>query len=215
MTKYLEGFTLAEVLITLGVIGVVAAMTMPVLVQNYQKKLVVTRLKHFSSTMQQAAQLREKDKILGSFEDMGTNDVRAFNGEDMEKFFNHYWRPYIKVVNVTKMTKGLFVTFPNGAGAYMQRDYLDPTASVPTVSMYMIFCPQYRYCEDIDNKSSYRDALDTQHVFVFWQEGVVPNPKQYDYTRDDLKRMCGGESPYWCSSLIQYDGWDIRDDYPW
>ena len=65
MTKYFEGFTLAEVLITLGVIGVVAAMTMPVLVQNYQKKLVVTRLKHFSSTMQQAAQLREKDKILG------------------------------------------------------------------------------------------------------------------------------------------------------
>ena len=32
------GFTLAEVLITLGIIGVVAAMTLPGLVQNYQKK---------------------------------------------------------------------------------------------------------------------------------------------------------------------------------
>ena len=40
MTKYFEEFTLAEVLITLGVIGVVAAMTMPVLVQNYQKSLL-------------------------------------------------------------------------------------------------------------------------------------------------------------------------------
>lgn len=37
-TKYaLIGFTLAEVLITLGVIGIVAAMTLPALVQNYQK----------------------------------------------------------------------------------------------------------------------------------------------------------------------------------
>ena len=33
-----KGFTLAEVLITLGVIGVVAALTMPVLITDYQKK---------------------------------------------------------------------------------------------------------------------------------------------------------------------------------
>lgn len=37
MSKIKPAFTLAEVLITLGVIGVVAAMTMPVLIQNYQK----------------------------------------------------------------------------------------------------------------------------------------------------------------------------------
>lgn len=33
------GFTLAEVLITLGIIGVVAAITMPVLIANHRKKL--------------------------------------------------------------------------------------------------------------------------------------------------------------------------------
>ena len=32
------GFTLAEVLITLGIIGVVAAMTIPTLMTAYQKK---------------------------------------------------------------------------------------------------------------------------------------------------------------------------------
>ncbi len=40
-----KAFTLAEVLITLGVIGVVAAMTMPSLVANYQKKVWVNQLK--------------------------------------------------------------------------------------------------------------------------------------------------------------------------
>ena len=35
--KKIFGFTLAEVLITLGIIGVVAAMTLPTLIQNYKK----------------------------------------------------------------------------------------------------------------------------------------------------------------------------------
>ena len=39
------GFTLAEVLITLGIIGVVAALTIPQVVQNYQKQATATALK--------------------------------------------------------------------------------------------------------------------------------------------------------------------------
>ena len=38
-------FTLAEVLITLGIIGVVAALTLPTLIQNHQKQVYVTQLK--------------------------------------------------------------------------------------------------------------------------------------------------------------------------
>lgn len=43
--KLLFGFTLAEVLITLGIIGVVAAVTLPILVQKYQKKTYIEGLK--------------------------------------------------------------------------------------------------------------------------------------------------------------------------
>lgn len=39
------GFTLAEVLITLGIIGVVAAMTIPMLITNYQKKTGCSAIK--------------------------------------------------------------------------------------------------------------------------------------------------------------------------
>ena len=49
-----NGFTLAEVLITLGIIGVVAALTMPALIGNYQKKEITTRLKKTYSIVQQA-----------------------------------------------------------------------------------------------------------------------------------------------------------------
>lgn len=40
--KGLKGFTLAEVLITLGIIGVVAAMTMPTLINNTKNKELET-----------------------------------------------------------------------------------------------------------------------------------------------------------------------------
>ena len=59
--KFKNAFTLAEVLITLAVIGVVAAMTIPVLIQNYKKRVATVRLKKFVSVMEQAIKLSEID----------------------------------------------------------------------------------------------------------------------------------------------------------
>ena len=47
-------FTLAEVLITLGIIGVVAALTLPTLIQNHQKQAYVTGLKKAYANIQNA-----------------------------------------------------------------------------------------------------------------------------------------------------------------
>ncbi len=47
-------FTLAEVLITLGIIGVVAALTIPTLISNYQKQEYVAKLKKTYSILTQA-----------------------------------------------------------------------------------------------------------------------------------------------------------------
>jgi prepilin-type N-terminal cleavage/methylation domain-containing protein len=44
-------FTLAEVLITLAIIGVVAALTIPTVVRNYQKQETITRLKKAYSAL--------------------------------------------------------------------------------------------------------------------------------------------------------------------
>lgn len=38
-------FTMAEVLITLGIIGIVAAMTFPAMIQGYRKAVVETELR--------------------------------------------------------------------------------------------------------------------------------------------------------------------------
>lgn len=48
-------FTLAEVLVTLGIIGVVSAMTVPSLINNYQRQSYVTQLHKVYNEVQQAA----------------------------------------------------------------------------------------------------------------------------------------------------------------
>ena len=87
-TKVKFGFTLAEVLITLGIIGVVAAMTIPTLIANYQKKQTVVKLQKAISVMNQAYRL--------AYDDVGEvtpDEARAIGAQG---YFNRYWAPYLK-----------------------------------------------------------------------------------------------------------------------
>lgn len=71
--RYWHGaFTLAEVLITLGIIGIVAAMTIPSLVQDYREKAQVTRVKKFYSVFSQAYAMALQDN--GPFDTWGLSD---------------------------------------------------------------------------------------------------------------------------------------------
>lgn len=54
-----SAFTLAEVLITLGIIGIVAAMTLPALINNHRDKELITRVKKTYSALNQALELAQ------------------------------------------------------------------------------------------------------------------------------------------------------------
>lgn len=90
-----RGFTLAEVLITLGIIGVVAAITLPTLITNYQKKQTITQLKKAYSELAQAMQKAELEHGL-----MQTWDFANFETaqERTTYFAENYLLPYINTL---------------------------------------------------------------------------------------------------------------------
>ena len=67
MEKRIKAFTLAEVLITLGVIGIVSAMTIPSLLTNFKKRETVSKVKAAYSIFSQAVKLsiQENDEPAG------------------------------------------------------------------------------------------------------------------------------------------------------
>ena len=84
--KGLRGFTLAEVLVTLGIIGVVSAMTVPTLIQNYQRKSYVTQLHKVYNEMSQAAIQFQTDRNAVNLKEAGLNSQTAAE-EFIEKYF--------------------------------------------------------------------------------------------------------------------------------
>jgi prepilin-type N-terminal cleavage/methylation domain-containing protein len=86
------GFTLAEVLITLAIIGVVAALTIPTVISNYQERQTITSLKKFYTEISQAYARAQVDNGTPDTWDWGT----SYNSASSDKIIS-YLAPYLKI----------------------------------------------------------------------------------------------------------------------
>lgn len=77
LNKKKQAFTLAEVLVTLAIIGVVAAMTVPTLMQNYQRKAYVAQLQKVYNEASQAASQYMTDRNAVNLKEAGLNSGTA------------------------------------------------------------------------------------------------------------------------------------------
>ena len=211
-----EGFTLAEVLITLGIIGIVAAMTMPTLITRYQKTVVTTKLKKFYSVMSQAIKLEESR--IGDIE----NWLPSNENDKFEKWFNEHLADQIAVIYKNKINKinssSYKVGLKDGSGFIAYSNYA-------ANRIHINYCTDLKYCNDMDK-------YDGRTTFLFSicpKEGFVTslcNDTIRDKTRQGILESCkygnqdnlGVSTPdkrHNCTRLIQMDGWEIKDDYPW
>ena len=87
-----KGFTLAEVLITLGIVGVVAAMTMPGLITRYEEKVLLTQFKKVHSTLFQAYNMAYQE--YGRAKDWDVDNTE----EGRERIYN-ILSPHLKIAH--------------------------------------------------------------------------------------------------------------------
>ena len=76
--RKIRAFTLAEILITLGIIGIVAAITIPMLITNYQKRLTLTRLQKHYAQLNQVIKLIDEEHGLAVLSGSATNSVQKY-----------------------------------------------------------------------------------------------------------------------------------------
>jgi prepilin-type N-terminal cleavage/methylation domain-containing protein len=92
MNKRKEGFTLAEVMIAMGVIGVIALVCIPTFIQFEQDRDIVISLKRDQSIIAQATKMAEAQN--GDFENWELENLTE------KDIFNQYYKNNLKVNKV-------------------------------------------------------------------------------------------------------------------
>lgn len=225
-----NGFTLAEVLITLGIIGVVAAMTIPNLITEHQKRATVTKLQRAISVINQAYKL--------SYDDVGELAIDETTNLDSREYFKTYWEPYIKVLSYCNTLEQC--NYPNYWAFKDLKGYdtwaiiaqpLRHTFMTMEGFVYVIFLATWTYKDGVINGRS-----PLSYVIVDINGGAKPNqygkdvfllsrvqengggirPYCYEKTDEQIKADCSttgkGEC---CAERIRRAGWQIEKGYPW
>lgn len=222
-------FTLAETLITLGIIGIVAAITIPTLITNYQKKVIPTKLKRAISVMNQA--------YKSAYDDIGEatpSEVRNMGGVEYVK---KYWAPYLKISNIcdtytdcgykkrtpfkhldgsianneVENTKGHVVWFQTAEGFVYTVYYYDAGNGYIADFMYV----------DITGGGGPnvfgKDLFILSRVIDGDKGGFIA-PYGYSITTESVNNGCvkgGNNSSNTCAEKIRRAGWQIDSSYPW
>ncbi|MCM1339841.1 MAG: type II secretion system GspH family protein [Muribaculaceae bacterium] len=227
----LKGFTLAEVLITLGIIGVVAAMTIPNLINRNQKRIIETNLKETYSILSQMMKMAENDDILI---DTAIPDSMA----GMKLWFETYMKPYVKYGNVCYYTKGCWhsknpTKMLNGGTTRANITGIGVGSESITVSLLnganlsidgdLASVIKSDFGVETDGKSSivvYIDANGNNgpniigkdiYIAIFVNGQLVPAGK--DVSSDAVNTNCSkGNTGKYCLSKVKNSGWEIPND---
>ncbi len=217
-------FTLAEVLITLGIIGVVAAVTMPVLINNYQKKVTATRAKQAYSQILQAIQLSEVDN--GEFASWDFA-LSANNKENTELFMQKYLEPYFKGMTECKANSEGVRNCGAAITSSDKRYYLTNGVSIAFAiggnNMAVLFRVNKK---GIMGKSDfYFDTKLGKLMPYGWIEGIKREDILNGYSFDGNTVECKKSKTdlnnshelnrHGCTALLMLDGWEMKKDYPY
>ena len=227
------GFTLAEILITLGIIGIVAALTAPQLVSNYQKKVVPIRLKKMYNTLWNAIYMAEEEN--------GPTDNWTFSDdEEAREFYKTQIRSRMKCVN-RKINRnyyfeGMNCSLPDGSYIVLSnmRSY-----GLLSVVFYPLGDKESLFYAYGNPGNKHRRVYFSCNIWLAPRkvpggelpaktEVTVMNQDATKVPRDKLLNGPGPRNDPWqyckgdsnsaaasCFQLIKRDGWEIKDDYPW
>ena len=188
-------FTLAETLITIGIIGIVASMTLPSLIQDHREKETVAKLKKINSILSQA--------LVSAIDESGTTvDQWNLEGGDSKNgsqyLVDNYFKPYFKIadncINLRNCIGNKKYKYLNdkehiaydGQNSYKHLVLADGTLLIFHISPEFKNCPQKGNCAEIfvDTNGYYRGPNQfgrDYFVFSMKKEKIIPYGTKKDF----------------------------------
>ena len=226
-------FTMAEVLITIGIIGIIAAMTLPSLIGNYQKKVTVERLKQTYSILSQAflrSQVDNGEPREWDLERYSKNDSAA-----LEEICKLYIEPYLQINGKSKrgsLKNAGWKSYHLLSGEVSERPSINNPAmyTMPLangVSIMLSFKSDWTklnglliYVDtngpagpNISGIDGFCLSLNFEDAKLsFWNS---EQPREYIKQNNCTRKTGGVNTSLGCGALIFRDNWEIKEDYPW
>lgn len=204
----MSAFTLAEVLITLGIIGVIAALTIPALFEHHQKIVTATKVKKFYSDINNAVRMSSVENG-----DVNTwlpeRHVEEYSYDDNLQYLSTYILPYIKYSKYSNcngddvcvaLNDGTMFTFKIWSSGADLCYYL--SIDIKTTSR-TFFAFQFNKGNDASKKvfvEPYITGWDGNYNSL-----ITPAGHYY----------CHKNGGAYCTKLLQLNNWKITKDYPW
>lgn len=214
-----SAFTLAEVLITLGIIGVVASLTMPSLNQKLQDQRNMSALKKGYSVLQQATNLAISEHEGPEYWGMVDNSV-----ESVTNVYNYY-KPYFNMMRECQNKPGCWgypTKFLNGTvywashnTSWYQYAFTLADGMNVLIDIYPASSIRGDFGIDVDSDCAVffidvnADKLPNQigrdiFAFVVTERGMQPAGI------NNVANCTANSTGYQCASRIIKDGWTIK-----
>ncbi len=195
----LRGFTLAEVLITLGIIGVVAALTIPTLMQKIDERETVSKVKKFYSVFSEAYKLATLEH--GTIDNWGLE-----NDSDRDNFWN-IMGPYFSNVTTPMANNKAETKFSDGT-SFQVWFPMDCLTNSGGICAYLYFYTDSKPIVQGKNR----------FIFIINKKGVTTfssNKESFDY----WCKNSGGLNFAHCTGWVLYkenlDYLHCRNDLSW
>ena len=218
-------FTLAEVLITLGIIGVVAALTIPTLMANHRKKVVETKLEKIYSVMNQAINLTnaEYGDVTNWIIDCGSSNSPTCSINEVENWFNSTIGKHLETLKTGKIktnTDDILLIYLKDGSILGVTNYIydmffyvnsDAISNARSGKNYFLFRFNPILLSHQNNEEAQKDLK------YSLKPTFEPYSNYWNGTREQLidgHSFSCAQNHAFCAKLIQYDGWKISKDYP-
>lgn len=223
-----KAFTLAEVLITLGVIGILFALIMPYITSAYKKNIVSHRLQKFYNIFNGAIEL-SKAEHGDPLEWTYCFSSDCLSAESQTEFFRTYLFDYMigvkecsttgKCANI-KVPDEISKGDPN-ASSWFRYVLSDGSCFGVTFGGVASDKTSVNIHGFFDYNCGSAPNIAGKDVFEFW---LIPGNRKANFhyaydpqisvmNREQLKSLCK-ENNATCGALIQYDNWQVLHDYP-
>ncbi len=198
--KKIAAFTLAEILISLAIIGVVASMAMPTLITNQIRKERTAKLKSFYSKMQTAVSNMASD--TGEYD-----DIEEPTNESAFEWYKEHIDPYMGHQLISEASKTIYYKDGSSLSDFYRGGCLDVDYDVNAVK------PPNREGKDkfrflfCFDKANRREYFGDENIFFgsYGSSSIT--------TREEALNSCT-TGVHYCSKLLELDNWEFKPDYP-